>query len=63
MTVSEVLEYFGGMRPTAEACGVTFQSVHQWKRDDKVPEGRQWQIQALTASQLTVDSELIRKTA
>lgn len=63
MTVKEVLDYFGGMRATAEAVGVRFQSVHQWKTDDKVPEGRQWQIQALSASQLTVDPELLKKQA
>lgn len=63
MTIHEVLEYFGGIQPTANAVGVTFQSVHQWKQSEKVPEGRQWQIQTLSAGRLTVDREFLDRPA
>jgi hypothetical protein len=58
VTVNEVINHFGSIRTTAEALGLKFQAVHNWKQKGFVPEGRQWQIQAITAGALTVDKEI-----
>ena len=49
MTVEQVIQHFGGVSQTARALGISYQAVAQWT---SVPEGRQWQIQALTNGQL-----------
>lgn len=51
MTKSEIVEYFGGVQQVADALGITYQSVREWP-DDRVPEGRQYQIQVLTKGKL-----------
>lgn len=54
MTVDQVLKHFGGITETAKALGIEYQAVHQWVKRDKVPEGRQWQLQSMTEGRLTV---------
>jgi hypothetical protein len=61
VTVEEVIEHFGSIRKTAEAVGVEFQAVSNWKQKGFVPEGRQWQIQALSVGQLRVDEKYLKK--
>ena len=56
MTFSDLIEHFGSTQAVADALDVSYQSVHQWKRSGKVPQGRQWQLQALTAGKLQADS-------
>lgn len=51
MTKSEIVEYFGGVQQVADALGITYQSVREWP-EDRVPEGRQYQIQVLTKGKL-----------
>lgn len=63
MQVNEVISYFGSTRETAQALGVTFQAIHRWSKQNKVPQGRQWQIQTLTGGRLVVDKELHERTA
>lgn len=58
MTVTEVLEHFGGVAETSRALKITYQAVDQWVEKNAVPEGRQWQIQALTDGKLQVDEPL-----
>lgn len=63
MQVNEVINYFGSTRDTAKALGVTFQAIHRWRKQNKVPAGRQWQIQAISAGRLSVDKEVHGRTA
>ena len=49
MTKKEVLSHFGGTVKTAKALGISHVSVSLW---DKVPKGRQYEIQILTGGKL-----------
>lgn len=62
MTVQEVLDYYGGVAPTARALGINYVSVREWREKGKVPMGRQWEIQAKTAGALTAEREESRST-
>mgnify|MGYP000946324714 CR=1 FL=1 len=55
MKISEVIEYYGGVADTARALNISYQAVQQWVEKGEVPEGRQWQLQAITDGALTVD--------
>jgi len=55
MTVNQVLDHFGGINKTAKALGISYQAVRQWVDKGEVPEGREWQIQALTKGKLKAD--------
>lgn len=55
MTVEQVLERFGGIAGTARALKISYQAVQQWADKGVVPEGRQWQIHALTNGELPVE--------
>ncbi len=57
MTIDQVLEHFGGVAETSRALDISYQAVSQWVEKGAVPEGRQWQIQAITGNQLTVSHE------
>lgn len=46
MKSKDVIDYFGGVRQTAEALGMTAAAVYLWKED--VPKTRQAHIQAVT---------------
>lgn len=52
MTVTQVIEHFGSVSEVSRKLRVTYQAVQHWKNHDEVPEGRQWQIQALTKGKL-----------
>ncbi|MEH6784737.1 MULTISPECIES: Cro/CI family transcriptional regulator [Alcanivorax] len=51
MKKSEVVEFFGGIQQTADALGIRYQSVREWP-EDRVPEGRQFQIQVISKGRL-----------
>ncbi len=53
MKKQEVLEYFGGIKQTAKALGVSIQAVYKW---ESVPLGRQYQIQVMTGGRLQAKS-------
>ena len=55
MTIDQVIEYYGGISKTAEALGISYQAVSQWADKNKVPTGRQFQIQIETKGKLTAD--------
>jgi hypothetical protein len=57
MTIDQVIDHFGSVSATAKAVRVKYQAVAQWVSKGSVPEGRQWQIQALTDGALTADKE------
>lgn len=51
MKTSEVFEYFGSVKATAEKLGIrAVQSVYDW--GDEPPELRQYQIQIVTRGRL-----------
>lgn len=60
MTVDQVLKHFGGKSETARALDISYQAVNQWEDNGYVPEGRQWEIQALTDGHLVAEK---RRTA
>ena len=52
MTKSEAIAHFGSVKKLADALGLkSVQAVYQWP-DDGIPEGRQYQIQAMTKGKL-----------
>lgn len=57
MTIDQVIDHFGSVSGIAKAVGVKYQAVAQWVSKGSVPEGRQWQIQALTEGALTVEKK------
>lgn len=56
MTVQEVLDYFDGIPAASKALGISYQAVQQWVDKDEVPEGRQWQLQAMTNGKLKAET-------
>lgn len=58
MTIQQVLDHFGGIAATSKALDISYQAVRQWVDKGEVPEGRQWQIQALTSGALSVQQKL-----
>lgn len=64
MTPQQVIDYFGGTIPkAAKALDVTYQAIAQWIEADKVPRGRQFEIQDLTEGDLKVDKSFKKKVA
>lgn len=57
MNVNQVVEHFGGIADVARALGISYQAVQQWVDKGEVPEGRQWQLQAMTNSELRANTE------
>lgn len=48
MDIEKVIDWFGSVQKTADALGVTYQSVHQWRKVGRIPPTREWQIVVLT---------------
>lgn len=57
MTVDQVLAHYGGVANTARVLSISYQAVREWVEKGQVPDGRQWQIQALTNGELTAATE------
>lgn len=55
MTVDQVIKHYGSIADTAAALGVTYQAVQQWVANNRVPEGRQWQVETLTKGRLKAE--------
>lgn len=53
MKTQDVIDYFGGVRQTAEALGMTSAAVYLWK--DEVPKTRQAHVEALTKGKIKRD--------
>lgn len=48
MQVEKVIEHFGDTRKTAEALGLGYQTIWQWRKNGKIPILNQYKIQVLT---------------
>lgn len=55
MKFQEVLEHFGSQANIARAADTTVAVVWAWKDKDRIPLGRQYQIQVLTGGKLRAD--------
>jgi len=55
MDPQAVIDHFGSITKAAEALGVKYQAVHNWRQAGKVPPVRQWQIQAITAGRFQAE--------
>lgn len=58
MNLEQVLKHFG-VKPyeLADKLGVSRGAISQWKSSG-IPEGRQWQIEALTKGELKADKSV-----
>ncbi len=50
MRTAEAIRHFGSAAKLARALGITRQSIHDWGK--RVPQGRAFQIEVLTAGAL-----------
>ena len=55
MTFQEVLDHFGSQANIARAMNTSLGVVWAWKDKDRIPLGRQFQIQVLTGGKLRAD--------
>lgn len=53
MTTKQAIDYFGGIRETAEFLGLTYQAVHAW--DKRPPMRAQYEIEVRTKGKLKAD--------
>lgn len=56
MKTQEVIEYFGGVRQTAEALGMTAAAVYLWK--EEVPKQRQAHVELATKGKIKKDKPI-----
>lgn len=50
-----VIRYFGGVRPTARALGISHVAVLNW--GEEIPIGRAYQVQVITGGKLKVEKK------
>lgn len=55
MEVEKVIEHFGDTRKTAEALGLGYQAVWQWRKNGKIPLDKQYKIQVVTGGEFLVE--------
>ena len=53
MTKTEAIQYYGTHAKLARALGISRQAVTDW--GDRIPEGRQWQLEVVTGGDLKAD--------
>lgn len=53
MKAQDVFDHFGGIRPAAEALGMTTQALYQW--GDEVPKTRQAHVELVTKGKVKRD--------
>lgn len=59
MKTQDVIDYFGGVRQTADALGMTAAAVYLWK--DEVPKTRQAHVEAATKGKIKRDKPVYGK--
>jgi hypothetical protein len=63
MEPSEVIQHFGTQQKVADALGLAQSSVAGWVEENRVPIGRQYQIQVLTGGVLQAEPQKKRAAA
>jgi hypothetical protein len=61
MDKTQAIEHFGSATNLAKALRISLQAVSLWDYTKPIPEGRAWQIEAITGGQLRVDPSVYRK--
>lgn len=56
MTPQQLLDHYGTQAKIARALGCTQPAVYEWFEKDKVPDGRQVQVERLTDGALAADA-------
>jgi hypothetical protein len=56
MNMQDLIEHFGTQSAIAKALGTSDQVVSSWKVKNRIPLGRQYEIQILTAGKLRADA-------
>lgn len=57
MDVEKVIEHFGDTRKTAEALGLGYQTIWQWRKNGKIPLNKQYKIQVVTGGEFIAEVE------
>ena len=57
MEVEKVIEHFGDTRKTAEALGLGYQNIWQWRKNGKIPLNKQYKIQVVTGGEFIAEVE------
>ena len=55
MNIQDLVDYFGSQSAIAKALGTSDQVVSAWKVKNRIPIGRQYEIQILTGGKLRAD--------
>ena len=55
MNMQDLINHFGSQTAIAKAVGTSVQVVSAWKKKNRIPMGRQYEIQILTAGKLRAD--------
>ena len=55
MNMQDLISHFGSQTAVARALGTSVQVVSAWKTKNRIPLGRQYEIQILTAGKLRAD--------
>ena len=55
MNMQDLIDHFGTQSAIAKALGTSDQVVSAWKVKNRIPLGRQYEIQILTAGKLRAD--------
>ena len=57
MDVEKVIEHFGDTSKTADALGLGYQTIWQWRKNGKIPLDKQYKIQVVTGGEFMVEVE------
>lgn len=61
MKPKQALAYFGTQTEMARRLGCAQSSISEWFDNDRIPDGRQYQIQIATVGKLKADKPALRK--
>ena len=61
MYKKQAIKFLGSSAELARRLGVTPPAISQWDDDEPIPQGRAWQIEAISSGRLRVDPILYRK--
>lgn len=62
MDTNDLREHFGSLTAAAKAIGTSIQVVSAWNTKNRIPIGRQYEIQVLTGGKLRAAPDTGRKS-